>query len=198
MPARKRRPWTRWDARRLRKLRTLVLSGLNDREVAERMGANRNLVQIQRRRFGLPAIGHRSAGSKAKRSASLRRAKQGEHTEIARIQAAHAGWPGAAGPGQAAVLDLLERTPRTARQVGAALDVRHDTACVHLRRLKAAGFVAATIRHAEGAASSRRWERVWALAPGVRRHRTDAGHRDPTVRPVTEAGRKSVEEALKQ
>lgn len=173
-----KRKYRRWTAKRLRQLRKLVLAGLNDVEIAELMRANRNVVQRQRVRFGLTSPGHRSPTSLAKLSATLKRVKVGEHTEIARIHAAKAGWPGADGPGQARVQGALEKGPHTARTLAAALGIRHDCACVHLRRLRRSGFVAVE-RTRMAHASHHRWERVWRLADGVRRHSTNPKHRDP-------------------
>ncbi len=163
------RSYTKWTQARLSRLRTYVLMGLNDREIASTMGANRVVVQRYRLEYlGLQSTGNRSEGCRRKQAIIMSARNKGVPTITARIKAAHMGWPGVSGTAGARILDILLCGPTTAQAISDHLGCAYSTICTHLRSLKLDKFVTyAKVSYCK----------IWRLAEGIGKHRTHEKHK---------------------
>jgi hypothetical protein len=166
------------------RLRRLHAAGYSDPEIAGRLGLRPRSVTHLRRAMGLPS----TKGSARQRARVGRRtravvARAGKRTfqqvqaEVWAARAAAAGWPGARTPPEVRVLDLLAGGPRTLAEVVAGSGLR-SPCWTHtlLARLRRRGLLARTARPLGRGRGTR--PALWALAPGVGRHRPTRDRRE--------------------
>lgn len=167
-------PRLKWGSRRLKRLRKLVLAGKNDREIADIMKANRQLVGIHRRRLGLASPGNRSEGSRKKQAAIMSEQNKGVPSDLARCQAARMGWPGVDSPRMAYILDMLLKEPSTVQTVAEKMGVNSNTASKYIRGLACSGLIVPIGKNNDHKTRPRI---IWKLAAGVKKHETRINHK---------------------
>lgn len=193
-----RRPWT---ADELATIRRLNAEGWSDTQIGERLGRDRHMVTIRRKRLGLPSHAYGEKANDLLREAVRRQLDRSGLENLAHLRlatwaarAAERGWPSEINgrpinPRFVQILDMLyERGPQTKRGIAAALGMKcegesrdilmsNGKGGSYLAELMRAGLVVCLGKIAKGVGKGRS-VCVYSLSMDVERNPTD-GRKQP-------------------